>query len=206
MISTAPNSLARHLRVPGYLFFGIAMILPVLDLLISIYPFRIGTVVWRFAAVGLLSSSVGAPLLVLFFVFALALFAGDRRVVIAVGVIATLVALLLISSSGSFVLDALQMKRRVQAAAQQRFMLASAQAMLKLILQSITSIVLALSAFRALSKAKIVAQQRSEPRGSAALVMGRQSSSRPVVAPVAAPMAAIEAPAPPAAVSKVVDE
>jgi hypothetical protein len=198
MISSAPNSLARHLRVPGYLFFGIAMLLPVLDLLISIYPFRLGTVVWRFGAVGLLSSAIGAPLLVLFFVFALALFAGDRKVVIAVGVLAALIALLLISGSGSFVLDALQMKRRVQAAAQQRFMMASAQAMLKLVLESITSIVLALSAFRALSKAKVVAAQRNEPRGSAALVMGRQSSPRPSVA-------AVEAQAP-AAVSEVIDE
>lgn len=200
MISSAPNSLARHLRVPGYLFFGIAMLLPVLDLLISIYPFRIGTVVWRFGAVGLLSSAVGAPLLVLFFVFALALFAGDRKVVIGVGVLAALIALLLISGSGSFVLDALQMKRRVQAAAQQRFMMASAQAMLKLVLESITAIVLAISAFRALSKAKVVAAQRNEPRGSAALVMGRQSSPRP-------PVTAAEAPTPaPAAVTEATDE
>ena len=198
MISSAPNSLARHLRAPGYLFFGIAMLLPVLDLLISIYPFRIGTVVWRFGAVGLLSSAVGAPLLVLFFVFALALFAGDRKVVIAVGVLAALIALLLISGSGSFVLDALQMKRRVQAAAQERFMMASAQAMLKLVLESITAIVLALSAFRALSRAKVFAAQRNEPRGSAALVMGRQSSPRPAVA-------AVEAAAP-VAVTEVTDE
>jgi hypothetical protein len=118
MTPPAPNSLARHLRVPGYLFFGIAMILPVLDLLVSVYPIRLDTVVWRFGAVGLLSSAIGAPLLVLFFVFALAVFCGDKKVIMTVGVVASLIALLLVAGTGSFALDALQMKRRVQAAAQ----------------------------------------------------------------------------------------
>ncbi len=198
MTTSPPNSLARYLRVPGYLFFGIAMLLPVLDLLISIYPWHIGTVVWRFGAVGLFSSAVGAPLLVLFFIFALALFAGDRNVVIAVGVIAALIALLLVSGAGSFALDALQMNRRVQAAAQERFMMASLQALLKLVLESITSIVLALSAFRSLKKAKGVAVQRNEKRGAASLVMGRPSSSRPAVA--------IADVAPPATIASPTDE
>src|SRR5258705_8802918 len=133
MTHSAPNSLARRLRVPGYLFFGIAMFLPVLDLLVSVYPIRLGEVVWRFGAVGLLSSAVGAPLLVLFFVFALALFAGDRKVILTVGVISALVALLLVAGTGSFALDALQMKRRVQAAAQHRFTLAPLQATIRLL-------------------------------------------------------------------------
>jgi hypothetical protein len=196
MTPPAPNSLARHLRLPGYLFFGIAMILPMLDLLVSVYPIRLGTVVWRFGAVGLLSSAIGAPLLVLFFIFALSVFLGDRKVIITVGVIASLVALLLIAGTGSFALDALQMKRRVQAAAQQRFMLASMQAMLKLILESISAIVLAISAFRALSKAKTVSATRSEARGAGSLIMGRPSSTRTVAA----------ADTPPAAITSTTDE
>jgi hypothetical protein len=190
MTPPAPNSLARHLRVPGYLFFGIAMILPVLDLLVSVYPIRLDTVVWRFGAVGLLSSAIGAPLLVLFFVFALAVFCGDKKVIMTVGVVASLIALLLVAGTGSFALDALQMKRRVQAAAQQRFMLASAQAMLKLILEAISAVVLAITAFRTMNKAKIVAAPRSEARGSGSLVMGRPSSQR-IVAATEAPPAAV---------------
>jgi len=188
MTPPAPNSLARHLRLPGYLFFGIAMILPMLDLLVSVYPIRLGTVVW--------SSAIGAPLLVLFFIFALSVFLGDRKVIITVGVIASLVALLLIAGTGSFALDALQMKRRVQAAAQQRFMLASMQAMLKLILESISAIVLAISAFRALSKAKAVSATRSEARGAGSLIMGRPSSTRTVAA----------ADTPPAAITSTTEE
>ncbi len=195
MTPPAPNSLARHLRVPGYLFFGIAMILPLLDLLVSVYPIRLGTVVWRFGAVGLLSSAIGAPLLVLFFIFALALFVGDRKVIMAVGVVAALIALLLVAGTGSFVLDALQMKRRVQEAAQQRFMMASFQAMMKLTLEAISAIVLSITSFRTLKKAKLVPTTRSEGRNSGSLVMGRPSSSRSAVAAAAeAPPAAVTTP------------
>ncbi|MEO8338002.1 MAG: hypothetical protein ABI664_23715 [bacterium] len=182
MTSPAPtSSLARHLRVPGYLFFGIAMILPILDLLISVYPLRLGTVVWRFGAVGLLSNAIGAPLLVLFFIFALAVFSGDKRVIATVGVIAALIALLLVAGAGSFALDALQMKRRVQAAAQQRFMMASAQAMVKLVAEGVSAIVLAYSAFRVLNRKRILTSPRTaKSRGTGSLVMGRRRSKRSV--------------------------
>jgi hypothetical protein len=53
--------------------------------------------------------------------------------------------------------------------------MASMQAMLKLVLESITAIVLALSALRTLKKAKVVAVPRNEKRGSSSLVMGRPS-------------------------------
>jgi hypothetical protein len=202
MTSPAPtSSLARRLRVPGYLFFGIAMILPILDLLVSVYPIRLGTVVWRFGAVGLLSSAIGAPLLVLFFIFALALFLGDRRVVLTVGIVASLIALLLVAGAGSFALDALQMKRRVQEAAQQRFMMASMQAMLKLILEGISAIVLAISAFRTVnSKLKAPAATRTESRSSGSLVMGRKRSSRSLAPPDA------ESDAAPAAIAEAAEE
>ena len=190
MTPSAPNSLARLLRAPGYLFFGIAILLPVLDLLVSVYPIRLGEVVWRFGAVGLLSSAVGAPLLVLFFVFALALFAGDRKVIVTVGVIAALVALLLVAGTGSFALDALQMKRRVQAAAQQRFMLASMQASLKLLVEAVCAIVLTVSAFRAANK-KIQSSPKAEPRSSSSLIMGRPSSPRTIAAAAEAPPATV---------------
>ena len=197
MPPTAPNSIARRFRVPGYLFFGIAFVLPLLDLLISVYPIRLGTVVWRFGAVGLLSSAIGAPLLVLFLIFVLAVICGDNKVITTVGVVAAIIALVLVAGTGSFALDALQMKRRVQEAAQQRFMLASGQAMLKMILQGISAIVLAITAFRMMKAPKVVAVSRTEPRRSASLVMGRKSGPT-----IAAP----QEEAPPVAVTGTTEE
>ena len=183
--AAAPNALVRRLRAPGYLILGIAMVLPLLDLVVSVNPFRPSTVVWRFGAVGLLSSAVGAPLLVLFFVFVLAYFSGDRKVMILCTALAALIALLMIGGAGTFALDALQMKRRVQAAAQPRFIMASVQAMMKLALEGLAALVLAVSAFRTLKGAKAAPATRTEARASSSLLMGRAASPRSMPAEVA---------------------
>ena len=194
MISSAPNSLVRHLRAPGYLILGIAMVLPLMDLLVSVMPLRPATVVWRFGAVGLLSSAIGAPLLILFFIFVLAYLSGDRKIVAVCAALAAVIALVMIAGAGTFALDALQMKRRVQEAAQSRFLLASAQAMVKLGLEGLASLVLAVSAFRTLKGAKAIAVARAEARPSSSLLMGRAASARPVTGESAQIPSAIAAP------------
>ena len=192
--AAAPSPFIRRLRAPGYLILGIAMVLPLVDLVMSLSPLRPTTLMWRFGAVGLLASAIGAPLLVLFLVYVLAYFAGDRKVMIVCGVVAAVFALLMIAGSGTFALDALQMKRRIQAAAQSRFLLASAQAMFKMGLQGLASLVLAVSAFRTLRGAKSLPGPRTEARPSSNLLVGRPSVGRPAAleAPVAAPVAPSE--------------
>jgi hypothetical protein len=182
--AAAPNALVRRLRAPGYLILGIAMVFPLLDLLVSVLPLRPATVVWRFGAVGLLSSAIGAPLLILFFIFVLAYFSGDRKVMVVCAAIAALIALLMIGMGGTFALDALQMKRRVQAAAQPKFLMACAQAMLKLGAEGLAALVLAVSAFRTLKGAKAPPVVRTEARPSSSLLMGRAAATRPVTAEV----------------------
>jgi hypothetical protein len=190
--AAAPNPFVRRLRAPGYLIFGIAMVLPLIDLLVSLTPLRPTTLMWRFGAVGLLASAIGAPLLVLFLIYVLAYFSGDRKVIIACTVIAALIALMMIGGAGTFALDALQMKRRIQAAAQARFIIASGQALFKLGLEGLAALVLAVSAFRTLKGAKGLPGPRSESRGSSKMLVGRPSVARPVtgespVIPPAAP-------------------
>ena len=170
MTSTAPD-LIRRLRAPGYLIMAVTSILPLIDLLMAISPMHLGTVMWRFGAVGLVSSAVGAPLLVLTLVFALALLCGDRKVVITVGVIAALVALLMLLGAGSFTLDALQMKGRVNPAALDKFKGASALALVKLVVMGIASIVLAVSAFRSTKLMKRDTVRATRP--GATLIVGQ---------------------------------
>jgi|SRR5690348_1388741 len=170
MTSTAPE-LVRRLRVPGYLIMAVTSILPLIDLLMAISPMHPGTVMWRFGAVGLISSAIGAPLLVLVLVYALALLCGDRKVVITVGVIAALVAVLMFIGAGSFTLDALQMKGRVNPAALDKFKGASALALVKLVLMGISAVVLALNAFRS---AKLMKRETvPATRRGATLVVGQ---------------------------------
>ena len=120
MTSSTPD-LVRRLRAPGYLIMAVTSILPLIDLMMAISPMHLGTVMWRFGAVGLISSAIGAPLLVLTLIYALALLCGDRKVVITVGVIAAVVALLMLVGAGSFTLDALKMKGRVNPVALDKF-------------------------------------------------------------------------------------
>jgi hypothetical protein len=170
MTSSAPD-LIRRLRAPGYLIMAVTSILPLIDLMMAISPMHPGTVMWRFGAVGLISSAVGAPLLVLVLVYALALLSGDRKVVITVGVIAALLALLMVVGAGSFTLDALQMKGRVNPAALDKFKGASALALVKLVVMGISAIVLAVSAFRSAKLSKRETVRVTRP--GATLVVGQ---------------------------------
>jgi hypothetical protein len=178
--AAAPNTFIRRLRTPGYLIFVIAMVLPLVDLLVSLAPLRPTTLLWRFGAVGLLASAIGAPLLVLFLIFVLAYFSGDRKVMIVCTAIAALIALVMIVGAGSFALDALQMQRRIPAAAQSRFITASAQALFKLGLQGLAALVLAVSSFRTLKSARSFPGPRTEARPSSNLLVGRPSVARPI--------------------------
>ncbi len=176
--AAAPNPFIRRLRAPGYLILGIAMVLPLIDLVVSLSPLRPTTLMWRFGAVGLLASAIGAPLLVLFLIYVLAYFSGDRKVMVLCAVLAALIALMMIGGAGTFMLDALQMKRRIQEAAQARFLMASAQALFKMGLQGIAALVLAVSAFRTIKGVKTL----PGPRGSSNMLVGRPSVARPITA------------------------
>lgn len=173
MISSAPNSLVRRLRAPGYVILCTTMVFPLLDWLVPLIPLRPLTIGWRFGAVGMLSSALGAPLLLLFLIYALAWFSGDRKVMVLCAVLAGLFALVAIVGAGTFTLDALQTKRRVQAAAQSKFLLVSGEALVKLAIEGLGALVLAVNIVRNLKDAKTLPALRSETRTSSSLLMGR---------------------------------
>jgi hypothetical protein len=179
MTSPAPD-LLRRLRAPGYLIMAVTSILPLIDLMMAISPMHPGTVMWRFGAVGLVSSAVGAPLLVLTLIYGLALLFGDRKVVIAVGVIAALIAVFLLVGAGAFTLDALQMKSRVNPVALDKFKGASALALLKLVVMCVASAVLAVSAFRSSRQTKREVVRTG--RAGNTLIVGQTAAPKSVTA------------------------
>ena len=173
------SDLIRRLRTPAYLIMAVTSILPLIDLLMAISPMHPGTVMWRFGAVGLISSAIGAPLLVLVLVYALALLSGDRKVVITVGVIAVIIAVLMIGGAGSFSLDALQMKSRVNPVALDKFKGASALALVKLLVMGVSAIVLAVSSFRSAKLMKRDTVRATRP--SAGLVVGQPGAPKAAI-------------------------
>jgi hypothetical protein len=168
------------------------MVLPLIDLIMSVMPLRPSVVVWRFGAVGLFASAVGAPLLILFFIYALAVALGDRKAIVFCGSVAAVMSVLLVTGAGAFALDALQMKARVQPVAMQRFYMASMQALLKLGLQAIAALVLTVSAFRA---AKVIkATAKAERQNPSAMLLARSGDAprSAGAAPVDVPPASVE--------------
>jgi hypothetical protein len=149
MVSTAIRDLLRPLRVPAYTFLVITVMLQVADFMLSSMPIRPLAVIWRFGALGSASNIVGNILLLTLLFYGLALALGDRRVVVGVAIFSALVAIVLFLSAGSFTLDALQLRAKIEAKATRQFDLASGEALFKFIIEGIVATLFAVSAFQA---------------------------------------------------------
>ena len=148
MASIASRDLLRPLRVPAYSFLAVTIVLQVADFVLGVMPIRPLAVIWRFGAIGSASNIVGNVLLLLLLTYGLALALGDRRVVVVVGAFTALVAIMLFLSAGSFALDALQLRAKIEANAVRQFDLASGEALSKFIIEGIISTLFAVSAFQ----------------------------------------------------------
>lgn len=165
----SPSPALRSVRAPAYVILTLAALMPVVDFATTVWPIIPGKLAWRFGAVGLAASSFGVPLLMLLLIFGIALLMGDRKVTMAVAVVAAGIGLAMLAGSGVFVLDALQMRANVASAALARFQTASLEALAKLILHGISSVILAAAAFRAARAAK-AAVVRGQSRGAQLIV------------------------------------
>lgn len=171
----APSDAIRRFRTPAYLIFTLAAILPIVELILAVSPVKPTQVMWRFGAVGLFASAAAAPLIILLLVYGVALLSEDRVVLYVIGSLAGFAAAVLIISSGAFTLDALQMKRQVNAPAMTKFAIASVQAFVKLLLQGLAAAVLSVSAFRA---ARALKREVSRPARSSTLVVGQPAKPK----------------------------
>lgn len=174
MISIDSSDRLRSLRAPGYFILAMAVVFPLVELGLSVSPWHPTAIMWRFGVMGLAASAAGTPLTALFFMYGLALFAGDRNVVRIVSVVAALIALVLILGAGAFVLDTLQMNARVKPQALRQFRYASAQALIKQLFWGTAAIVLAISAFRMLRKTR----SQKAPSPNQSILVGRADRLR----------------------------
>lgn len=177
MVATSPDVL-RRLRAPGYLIIGLAAILPLSDLISTVWPPHAGQLMWRFGTVGLGASAIGVPLFLMFLLFALAAVLGDSRVILTIAIVSAVIALLLVLGVGAFTLDTLQMRGGVSPSAMPRFKAASGQALVKLLLHAISATVLAISAFR-VARGDRKESGRSGSAKASPLMVGRASRGVP---------------------------
>jgi hypothetical protein len=169
---------ARLIRMPAYIVLAVVLIAYVSDFILTVIPFRLDVAQWRFGAIGTLSNAASAPLLILLLIFAVAAFAGDRRVLGIVGVLGAFTTLLLLVSAVDFTLDTLQMRTRLAPGQSARFAAASGQSLMKLGLQAIASVALARGAWRVLRASRHRAPQAAS--AATGRLVGTLGAARPV--------------------------
>jgi uncharacterized membrane protein YidH (DUF202 family) len=107
----------KQIRRFGGLVYLIAVAIiaiPILDWMAAVWPIRVGEATWRFGAVGLVGQGlINGTIGVLLLYVACVLF-DHRGVRIFLGVLACLMALLLVVLTVGFILDAIQLRGNVR--------------------------------------------------------------------------------------------
>jgi hypothetical protein len=93
-----------------YLLAALLVVIGVADVLSTVWPLRIGDVVWRYGAAGLLAGYLTGPLLGVALAMTLATWLQHRRVLIALSGMEIVVAVLLVAVMGLFALDVTQVR------------------------------------------------------------------------------------------------
>jgi hypothetical protein len=146
----APREILRPLRLPGYSFLGLTLLLQLADFFISTLPLRPSAVMWRFSMLGGASNAVGNILLLILLLFVFALLLGDRMALTVIAGITAVLAAILFLAGAAFALDALQLRSRVDATAVRRFDVASAEAIFKFFTQGVVAGLMSVSALRSM--------------------------------------------------------
>jgi len=118
------------------------------ELAVAIWPYKIHDLSWRLGVAGGFTSGAGTALIAIVFTLAIALVAGDRRVLWLVSLICGLAAAIFLIGCGFFVLDALQMKGQVRPELMSRYNLSFAWGLVKVLLDIAVFAAVAVSAFR----------------------------------------------------------
>jgi hypothetical protein len=150
-MATTSRDFLRPLRTPAYAFLGATLLFQFADFALSALPFTPGSPVWRFAMVGSFVNNIGNVLLLVALLYGLALYFGSRAVVIIVGLIALLCALMSLGGGAAFVLDALQLRGKVDPQNLRKFDIQAAEVLLKSVIEGIVSMLFVVSAFRGYS-------------------------------------------------------
>jgi hypothetical protein len=176
MAPSLNRDIGRRLRIPAYAFLAVTLLLQSADYFLGLLPLQVGSIVWRFAAIGSGANIVGNVLLLILLLYVASLAAGDRPMLIVVGILSVLVALCLFGGAGVFTLDALQLRARVEARAVAKFDLASGQALFKMGVEGLVGVLFAVSAFRSANALR--RETLREDRPSETLLVSRAASMR----------------------------
>jgi len=143
-----PSEVVRQTRVPAYLIGGLMFLIPLTEIAVSGWPYRIHDPEWRVGLINTAANASTAVLLALLIVFLVGVFAEDRLTSWLVAIVSAVMVLFCVGGSGSFVLDALQLRAQVPPNLEGRYNLSSGWAFAKIFLAALGALVLSINAFR----------------------------------------------------------
>ena len=157
--------------LPATYLVGLCLFLaPLIQTLGSLWPPDFGEATWRYGAIGIFLSASGAAALGLLIVVAAAMAMGHRTMLRVVGILAILLTLVLLIVCGAFALDVVQVRTIVRAQVKGGFDMTAAKAVLMALVVMVTSILIAIAAFRA---AAPEGSRRRSRRGRPVLVVAQ---------------------------------
>jgi hypothetical protein len=171
-LSVPPSDLLRRVRVPVYLVAALVTVITLAEITVAIWPFQFGNVSWRISVTGVSAGAVGMLLLVWVASLAVAIAERERGVIWLVFVLSAFVAVFAAGGVAIFALDGLQVRGQVKPEMLDRYNLGFAWGGLKVILDGLAALGVAISAFRT---GRLIGGQERTDRGAALLV----KSSRP---------------------------
>jgi hypothetical protein len=139
----------RPLLAAAYLVAALMIVMPMLEVGLSVWPVRAGQTSWRFGTVGLLSQAVMTPLLGILLLTGLALALGQRRLLLVTSILTAVLGLKLLAIVPLFALDAIQMRVQVRPDAHRAFDLSALLAAIKLMAVLVVSILVAVGTWKA---------------------------------------------------------
>ena len=140
--------LNRPLVSAAYVVALLMIVLPLIEVMLSVWPLRFGQTAWRFGTVGLLSQAATTPLVGAILFFATAFFLGHRKTVLGAGVVTGILSVVLLGAIPLFALDAIQMRSQVQANTLRAFDISAMLATIKLAGLFVVAALLTAGAFK----------------------------------------------------------
>ena len=136
---------SQRLAAPAYLVCLALVLLPLSDVLTTLFPWQFSEARWRFGAVGLISNALLLPMAGLLIALFTATTLGHARVRVAIGIVSIVASLGCLLALVPFALDALQTRAAVRPEMQVSFNVASITAAAKTLFAATGFLLLALS-------------------------------------------------------------
>ena len=151
MPSPFSSETRRAFRTPAYIVCAVAIVVTVVEYIVTILPLTPRAQLWRFGSEGMLANVSAVPILMLMLALIIALSLADARAIRVVRAAAAVACAFLGLVAIAFLMDIMKVKANVSADASYNFMFASLVALFKILLQSLAAGAIALAARNALA-------------------------------------------------------